>query len=163
MITNLESTHGQQLSEWNKRGERIENRLVNIETQWQEISHLENADEEEVASKRLQLEVRIQTKGYWVIFWYITGSEKEAKVSEGGEAVWQEAWILLLHPIEVKFELVFFRPVLLLMTWRSCNIPSGMSQLFAVYSWAKMKRIHHTRGDKFRTPFVSNFFFVFNF
>ena len=56
-IANLESAHSEQLSEWNKRGERLERRLQEVESQWQQISHLENADKDEIATHRPQFEV----------------------------------------------------------------------------------------------------------
>lgn len=58
MVANLETTHGQQLSDWNKKGERVERQLTNIETEWQEISFLENSNEDDIASHRQQLEVK---------------------------------------------------------------------------------------------------------
>lgn len=58
MIANLENVHGRQLSDWNKKGERIERQLTKIETEWQEISFLENSSEDEITSHRQQLEVR---------------------------------------------------------------------------------------------------------
>ena len=60
MIANLENVHGRQLSDWNKKGERIERQLAKIETEWQEISFLENSNEDEITSHRQQLEVRNQ-------------------------------------------------------------------------------------------------------
>jgi hypothetical protein len=58
MVADLESAHGQQLSEWNKKGERIERQLSNIETEWKEISFLENSNQGEVETYRTQLEVK---------------------------------------------------------------------------------------------------------
>ena len=58
IVANLETAHGQQLSDWNKKGERIERQLSNIETDWQEISFLENSNEDKITSHRQQLEVR---------------------------------------------------------------------------------------------------------
>jgi hypothetical protein len=58
MVANLESAHGQQLSDWNKKGERIERQLTNIETEWQRISFLENSNEDEITEYRTQLEVK---------------------------------------------------------------------------------------------------------
>lgn len=58
MVANLETTHSQQLSDWNKKGERVERQLTNIETEWQEISFLENSNEDDIASHRQQLEVK---------------------------------------------------------------------------------------------------------
>ena len=60
MIANLENVHGRQLSDWNKKGERIERQLTKIETEWQEISFLENSNEDEITSHRQQLEVKTQ-------------------------------------------------------------------------------------------------------
>ena len=57
MVANLESAHGQQFIEWNKKGERIEQQLTNIERKWQEVSFLENSNEDEITSHRSQLEV----------------------------------------------------------------------------------------------------------
>jgi hypothetical protein len=58
MVADLESAHGQQLSEWNKKGERIERQLSNIETEWKEIRFLENSNQGEVETYRTQLEVK---------------------------------------------------------------------------------------------------------
>jgi hypothetical protein len=58
MVADLESAHGQQLSEWNKKGERIERQLSNIETEWKQISFLENSNQDEVETYRTQLEVK---------------------------------------------------------------------------------------------------------
>jgi hypothetical protein len=63
-VANLESAHGQQLSEWNKKGERIERQLTNIETDWQQISFLEHSNKDEIEEHRAQLEVR-----NWIIDW----------------------------------------------------------------------------------------------
>ena len=57
MVSNLESAHGQQLSDWNKKSERIERQLTKLETEWQPISFLENSDEDQIKSHRPQLEV----------------------------------------------------------------------------------------------------------
>ena len=57
MVADLESAHGQQLSEWNKKGERIERKLTSIETDWQQISFLENSNKDEIETYRAQLEV----------------------------------------------------------------------------------------------------------
>lgn len=57
MVANVESAHGQKLSDWNKKGKRIERQLTNIETEWQKISFLENSNEDQITEHRKQLEV----------------------------------------------------------------------------------------------------------
>ena len=70
-IANLESAHSEQLSEWNKRGERLERRLQEVERQWQQISHLENADKDEIATQRPQFEVGKYNKNIKVNISYL--------------------------------------------------------------------------------------------
>ena len=67
----LESAHSEQLSEWNKRGERLERRLQEVERQWQQISHLENADKDEIATQRPQFEVGKHNKNIKVNISYL--------------------------------------------------------------------------------------------
>ncbi|XP_028414134.1 dystrophin-like isoform X2 [Dendronephthya gigantea] len=56
MVADVESAHGKKLSDWNKKGKRIERQLTNIETEWQKISFLENSNDDEVIEHRKQLE-----------------------------------------------------------------------------------------------------------
>ena len=56
-VNTLESEHGQKLSEWNKKGDRVDLKLSAIELQWKESSYLENATEDELNTQRAQLEV----------------------------------------------------------------------------------------------------------
>lgn len=58
LLCSFESAHGQQLSDWSKKDERIERQLTKIETQWRGISFLENSDEDQIKTHRPQLEVK---------------------------------------------------------------------------------------------------------